>query len=80
MGPEAIEVRMSSPLRAEMLEKQAERQRNVMEGHVIEFRQRLRSRLDVKRNVREHVWPLTGVLAVIGLGLGYSLIGIFTRK
>ena len=80
MGPEAGEGLMSSPLRAEMLERQAERQRDQMESHVIEFRQKLRNRLDVKRNVREHVWPLTGVLAVVGLGLGYSLIGIFTRR
>jgi len=71
---------MSSPLRAEMLEKQAERQRNLMESHVIEFRQKLRNRLDVKHNVREHVWPLTGVLAVVGLGLGYSMMAMFTRK
>ena len=70
---------MSSPLRVEMLEKQAGRQRDLLDSHVVELRQNVKKRLDVKRNVREHIWPLVGVIAAVGLGLGYSLIGIFTR-
>jgi hypothetical protein len=70
---------MSSPLRVEMLEKQAQHQRDVLESHVVELRQNVRERLDVQRNVRKHVWPLAGIMMAAGLGLGYSLTGIFTR-
>lgn len=79
MGPETDEDGMSSPLRVELLERQAQRQRELLENHVVELRQNVRQKFDVKRNVRSHVWPLTGVVAAIGLSLGYSLAGIFTR-
>ena len=80
MGPETSEDRMSSPLRVEMLEKQAELQRDVLGSRVVELRQKVKDRLDVKRNVREHVWPVAGILAIVGLGAGYSLTGLFTRE
>lgn len=79
MGPETVEGGMSSPLRVEMLEKKAEREREVLENHVVEFRRNVKEKLDVKRNVRAHVWPLAGIVAIAGLGVGYSLIGAFTR-
>jgi len=62
-----------------MLERQAERQRELLESRVSELRQNVRERLDVKRNVRAHVWPLAGAAAVLGLGLGFTLVGVFTR-
>lgn len=70
---------MSSPLRAEMLERQAERQRTLLQNHVIELRHNVRARFDVTRNVRRYVWPVAGIMAVLGLALGYTLTEIFTR-
>ncbi|HLW55615.1 MAG TPA: hypothetical protein VKW06_22495 [Candidatus Angelobacter sp.] len=71
---------MSSPLRVEALEQQADRQRDLLQSHVQELRQNVRNRLDVQRNVREHVWPLAGLVAAIGIGLGFTLTGLFTRE
>ncbi len=79
MGPETNEDGMSSPLRVEMLEKQAERQRDLLESRVVELRQNVRQRLDLTRNVREHVWSGAGIAAIAGLALGYSIAGLFTR-
>jgi len=79
MGPET-EDGMSSPLRVEALEQQADRQRDLLQSHVQELRQNVRNRLDVQRNVREHVWPLAGLVAAIGIGLGFTLTGLFTRE
>jgi hypothetical protein len=70
---------MSSPLRVEMLEQQAERQRSLLESHVSELRRSVKDRLDIKRNLSRHVWPLAGVVAVLGMALGYAVTGIFTR-
>lgn len=79
MGPEANEGSMSSPLRVEMLEEQAERQRGLLEDHVVELRHNVKARLDVQRNLRDRIWTVAGIVAAIGLGLGYSVTGAFTR-
>lgn len=70
---------MSSPLRVEMLEQQAGRQRDLLESHVVEIRHNVRARLDVKQNLRNHIWEVAGIVAALGIGLGYSLTGVFTR-
>lgn len=70
---------MSTPLRVEMLERQAERQRDLLENHVAELRQSVKEQLDIKRHVSEHAWPIAGLAAILGLSLGFTLSGIFTR-
>ena len=64
----------------DVLEKRAAEQRRELHNSVIELRQTVRERLDVKRNVREHLWPTAGAMALLGLVLGYSLTGIFTGE
>lgn len=70
---------MSSPLRAEMLEIQAERQRDLLENHVAVLRRSVKERLDIKRQLSAHAWPVAGVAAILGLALGFTLTGAFTR-
>jgi hypothetical protein len=62
----------------DVLEKRAADQRRQLHNTVSELRQSVRERLDVKRNVREHLWPTAGALALIGLVAGYGVAGIFT--
>ena len=69
---------MTSSIPVDILEKRAADQRRQLHNSVVELRQNVREKLDVKRNVREHLWPAAGVTALLGLILGYSLIGIFT--
>lgn len=70
---------MNSGLPVEVLERRAAEQRQQLHQSVVELKDSVRERLDVKRNVRAHLWSVSGGLAVVGLVLGYSVAGIFTR-
>jgi hypothetical protein len=70
---------MNSGLPVEVLERRAAEQRQQLHQSVVELKDSLRERLDVKRNMRDHLWGVSGGLAVVGLVLGYSVAGIFTR-
>lgn len=70
---------MNSALRVDVLERKAAEQRSQIHASVVELRHSVKDRLDVKRNVREHLWPVSGVLAAVGLALGYAVAGVFTR-
>lgn len=69
---------MTDAIPVDVLEKRAAEQRRQLHNSVIELRQSVRDRLDVKRNVREHLWSAAGALAVIGLVVGYAVAGVFT--
>lgn len=69
---------MNSAIPVDVLEKRAAEQRRQLHNSVIELRESVKERLDVKRNVREHLWAASGGLAVVGLVLGYAVTGIFT--
>jgi hypothetical protein len=62
----------------DVLEKRAQDQRRQLHNSVSELRQSVRERLDVKRNLREHLWPASGAVALVGLVTGYAVAGIFT--
>jgi hypothetical protein len=70
---------MTSGIPVVVLEKRAADQRHELHNSVIELRRTVRERLDVKRNVQEYAWPVAGVMALIGLVLGYTVAGIFSR-
>jgi ElaB/YqjD/DUF883 family membrane-anchored ribosome-binding protein len=80
---------MTSGITVDLLEKRAADQRRQLHNSVVELRQsvnekvgelqqNVKEKLDVKRNVREHLWPAAGAMAFIGLLVGYSVTGIFT--
>ena len=48
---------MTSGLPEDVLEKRAAEQRRQLHNSVSELRQTVREKLDVKRNLKEHVWP-----------------------
>src|SRR5215471_7529802 len=77
------EASMTSPLpknAMDELEARAAEQRQRLHNNVIELRRTVKQRLDVKRNVRDHLGLAALVMAVIGLTLGYMTAGIFTRR
>jgi hypothetical protein len=69
---------MTNNIPVDVLEKRAADQRRQLHNSVSELRQSVRERLDVKRNVREHLWPAAGAVALIGLVAGYGIAGVFT--
>ena len=70
---------MTSSMPVDLLEKRAAEQRRQIHNSVVELRQSVKGKLDVKRNLYEHLWPAAGVMALAGLILGYSMTGIFTK-
>jgi len=70
---------MTKGIPADVLEKLAEDQRNLLGNRVVELRQTVKERLDVKSYLRNHAWPAAGVLTLVGLVLGYAVAGVFRR-
>jgi len=74
---------MTSPLprnAMDELEARAAEQRRRLHADVTELRHTMRERLDVKRNVRDHLGPAALAMALLGLTLGYVMAGLFTRR
>lgn len=69
-----------SRLPAETLEVRAADERRRLQSSVEELRWQVRDRLDVKRVARQYVPAASALAALVGLGVGYSFAGIFTRK
>ena len=69
---------MTEGIPVDVLEKRAADERRQLHNSVLELRESVQDRLDVKRNVRNHLGTVAAVLAIAGLALGYGLTGIFT--
>jgi len=71
-------------LPTEVLEQRAAEQRRRLHNSVSELRssvtEAVREKLDAKRYLREYMKPVAATAAVLGLLLGYSTAGMFTRK
>jgi hypothetical protein len=70
---------MTEGIPVDVLEKRAADERRQLHNSVQQLRESVHERLDVKRNVRNHLGMVSGAMAVIGLIVGYSVTGIFTR-
>jgi hypothetical protein len=69
---------MTEGIPLDVLEKRAADQRRQLHDTVIELRHTVKEKLDVKRNVRNHLGVVAGAMALAGLALGYTVAGIFT--
>ena len=69
---------MTSSMPVEVLARRAAEQRQQLHHTVVELRQTVQERLEVKRNVRNHLGAAASVLGIIGLVLGYAVAGMFT--
>ena len=70
---------MTEGIPVDVLEKRAADERRQLHNSVQELRESVHERLDVNRNVRNHLGPICGAMAFIGLVLGYTATGVFTR-
>jgi hypothetical protein len=69
---------MTQGIPVDVLEKRAADQRRQLHNTVIELRQSVQEKLDVKRNVRNNLGVLAGIMGITGLIAGYAMTGIFT--
>jgi hypothetical protein len=70
---------MTEGIPVDVLEKRAADERRQLHNSVQQLRESVHERLDVKRNVRNHLGMVAGTMGVIGLILGYAATGMFTR-
>jgi AraC-like DNA-binding protein len=63
----------------DVLELRAEEQRRRLHNSVAELRTQVREKLDVRKNARNYIVPASGIVALVGLVVGYTTAGIFTR-
>lgn len=63
----------------DVLEERAALQRRQLADSVSELKSTVQDKMDVKRQAREHLLPAAGILALIGLGLGFGLGGLLPR-
>jgi hypothetical protein len=61
------------------LELKAADERRRLHGTLAELRSRVHDELDVKKRVREHLGAACAFAALLSLGLGYSVAGVFVR-
>lgn len=71
---------MRNTLPTDVLEARAADQRRKLHNSVVELKSQLRETLDVRKAARQYLWPASGAAALLGLVLGYSLTGMFTRR
>ncbi|MBV8893160.1 MAG: hypothetical protein JO266_14525 [Acidobacteria bacterium] len=67
----------------ENLELQALQQRNRLHKNADELRAKIeatREKLRIKKQAREHFAAASVLVSLIGLGLGYGVAGLFTRR
>jgi hypothetical protein len=69
---------MTEGMPVDILEKRAADQRRQLHNTVVELRHTVQEKLDVKRNVRNHLGIVTGAMALAGVALGYAAAGVFT--
>jgi hypothetical protein len=70
---------MTEGIPVDVLEKRAADERRQLHNSVQQLRETVHERLDVKRNVRNHLGMVAGAMAAFGLILGYAATGMFTR-
>jgi hypothetical protein len=70
---------MTEGIPVDVLEKRAADERRQLHNSVQELRESVHERLDVKRNIRNHLGLVSIALAIAGLSLGYVVTGVFTR-
>ncbi len=69
---------MEAKMPPDVLEVRAAEERRRMHERVLELRQRVEEKLDLRRQAAPYVWPASGAAALVGLMFGWGLAGIFT--
>jgi hypothetical protein len=67
------------PLATSDLEVRAADERRRLHSSVVELKDRMRERLDVKRNAREYVGVASAAAGILAMLVGYGFAGMFTR-
>ena len=73
-------VNISPNVPTDILEMRAAEQRKRIHESVLELRQQVQRKLDLRQKLQQYVWPAAGGAAMMGLLLGYGVTGVFTDR
>jgi len=76
MSSNAIQVEQNLP--PDILEIRAAEQRRRLHETVLDLRQQVEEKLDVRRQAAEYVWPASGIAAAVGLVFGWGVASMFS--
>ncbi len=62
----------------DVLEVRAAEQRRRIHERVLELREQVEEKLDLRRQAAAYVWPASGVAALAGLLFGWGVAGMFS--
>lgn len=71
-------VNVEPSLPPDILEVRAAEQRRRLHATVLDLRQQMEEKLDVRRQAAEYVWPASGVAAFVGLVFGWGVASMFS--
>jgi hypothetical protein len=77
-GPAMSAMNVEAKLPPDILEARAAEQRRRIHATVLQLREQVEEKLDVRRHASEYVWPGMGVAALFGLVFGWGLTGMFS--
>ena len=60
------------------LELRAADERRRLRSSVTELKERVREKMDIKKNARDHVGASSAIAAFVSMVFGYALTGMFT--
>jgi hypothetical protein len=72
-------VNLGSNVPTDILEMRAAEQRRRIHDTVLELREQIDEKLDVRKKAREYVLPASGAAAFLGLVFGYGFASMFSR-
>ncbi len=71
-------INMGPTIPTDILELRAAEQRRRIQDSMLELRERIDGKLDLKKNASQYVLPASGAAAFLGLMLGYGVASMFS--
>lgn len=78
MSAMSNQINVQQTLPPDILEVRAAEQRRRLHATVLDLRQQVEEKLDVRRQAAEYVWPASGAAALVGLVFGWGVASMFS--
>jgi len=74
-----VSTKLGANVPTDILEMRAAEQRRRIHASVLELREQIDEKLDVRKRAAEYVLPASGAAAFLGLLFGYGFASMFSR-
>jgi hypothetical protein len=73
-----MNAKVSPALPTDALEARAAEQRRRLHDSMLELREHVEDKLDVKKQARENIWPASGIATLVGVLFGWGFASLFS--